>query len=113
MNNTGLIENETIIKNRASGYEFNEQGKITNVKYQDPSRWYSATGMYSTIGDLYLWDRGLYGDTIISKKEKSKFFNPEAGKDYSCGWISDSTAGHKFIWQDNTVIGFRVQYQDT
>lgn len=106
MNNTGIMDNETIIKNKASGYEFNELGKIINVKYQDASRWYSATGMYSTIGDLYLWDKALYGDTIISKKGKNKFFNPESGKDYSCGWISDSTAGHKFIWQDNAVSGF-------
>ncbi|MBC8060215.1 MAG: beta-lactamase family protein [Clostridiaceae bacterium] len=106
MNNTGLIENEVIIKNKANGYNVNEEGKLENVIYQDPSRWFSSSGMYSTIGDLYLWDRALYGEKIIDKKQINKFFNAEEGKDYVNGWSLDSYAGHKVIFQTNNVSGF-------
>lgn len=106
MNNTGLIQSETIIKNKANGYNLNADGILNNVLYQDPSRWYSSSGMYSTIGDLYLWDRALYGEKIINKKEKNKFFTGEEGKDYVSGWFLDSYAGHKVIFQDNNVSGF-------
>ena len=106
MDNTGVIQEEVILKNRANGYKLSADGKLTNIPYQDSSRLYSSTGMYSTVGDLYLWERALYGEKIISKKEKDKIFNPEEGKNYCGGWFFDSNGGHKVVYQDSNILGF-------
>lgn len=86
MNNTGYDHHETILKNRASGYE----NKYRNADYIDMSVPYSAGALYSTVEDLYLWDQALYNEILLSSKTRDLLFKPYIkirGGSYGYGWF--------------------------
>jgi CubicO group peptidase (beta-lactamase class C family) len=63
-----------IIKNQASGYQPAGSRGIENAPYLD---WSIKTGngsIYSTIEDLYKWDRALYTEKIVTESSKKKIF---------------------------------------
>lgn len=64
MKNTGYDHHETIITNRATGYEKTPSGYI-NSAYLDMSLPFSAGSMYSTVEDLYLWNQALYTEDLL------------------------------------------------
>lgn len=89
MNNTGYDHHETILKNRATGYEKNGKN-YKNATYLDLSIPYAAGSLYSTVDDLYLWDQALYTEQLLSKKYKDLLFNsyiPAGPGHYGYGWF--------------------------
>jgi len=93
MNNTGYDHHETILKNRASGYEKNEN-KFRNADYIDMSVPYSAGALYSTVEDLYLWDQALYNETLLPSKTRDLLFKQyikAMGASYGYGWFVGKT----------------------
>jgi CubicO group peptidase (beta-lactamase class C family) len=84
MNNSGYDRNQTLLPNRATGYEKTFSG-YRNSSFLDMSVPYSAGALYSTVEDLYLWDRGLYGDEILSQPSLEKMFTPDLDH-YGYGW---------------------------
>jgi CubicO group peptidase (beta-lactamase class C family) len=88
MNNTGFDHHNTILKNRASAYE--KSGKsYTNASYIDMSIPYAAGSLYSTVEDLYLWDRALYTNQLLQKENMDLLFTKHipAGRGYyGYGW---------------------------
>lgn len=86
MKNTGYDHHETLIANRASGYEKNPNGYF-NSAYLDMAIPYSAGSMYSTVEDLYIWDQALYSEKLLSKKYKDIMFKPFL-ENYAYGWFS-------------------------
>ena len=84
MKNTGYDHHETIIANRATGYEKTPNGYI-NSAYQDMSLPFSAGSMYSTVEDLYLWNQALYTEDMLSDKYKNIMFKPFLNN-YAYGW---------------------------
>ncbi|TQF15044.1 serine hydrolase [Myxococcus llanfairpwllgwyngyllgogerychwyrndrobwllllantysiliogogogochensis] len=84
MKNTGYDVSSTILAKRASGYERNPDGYV-NAAYLDMGLPYAAGSMYSTVEDLYLWDRALYGDKVLPAALKQKMFTPGLD-DYGFGW---------------------------
>ena len=88
MNSTGYDHHATILKKRASGYEKDGAGYV-NAEYLDMSLPYSAGALYSTVEDLYLWDRALYTDRLLPEKAKELLFTPYIpafGGGYGYGW---------------------------
>lgn len=47
---------------------------------------YAAGSMYSTVEDLYLWDRALYSDKLLSAKSKELMFKPNM-ENYGYGFV--------------------------
>lgn len=89
MKNTGYDHHATVLKNRASGYEKNGEGYV-NAPYLDMSLPYAAGSMYSTVEDLYKWDRALYSNEILSKSSKELMFTPQitqGNTKYGYGWM--------------------------
>src|SRR5215217_2740282 len=89
MKNTGYDVSETLLAKRASGYERNPDGFV-NAAYLDMGLPYAAGSMYSSVEDLYLWDRALYGDKVLPAALKQKMFTPGLG-DYGFGWNLEPT----------------------
>lgn len=91
MVNSGYDHSDVILKNRAAGYE--KQGKkIVNAAYLDMSIPYAAGSLYSTVGDLYLWDQALYTNKLLSEKSIESLFKPyikAGGASYGYGWFVD------------------------
>ena len=59
-------------------------------EYQTSGPWNYATAlaagsMYSTVGDMLLFDQGLYRDSFLSEKSRRLMFTAGLGG-YGCGW---------------------------
>lgn len=104
MSNTGVDKLDSILPMRARGYSRLGK-KIVNADYISMGWPFSAGVLYSTVEDLYKWDRALYGNAILAETSKQKMFTP--GKsNYGYGIIIDSFENHKRIWHNGGIPGF-------
>ncbi|WP_375773689.1 serine hydrolase [Archangium gephyra] len=85
MKNTGYDVHATVLPKRASGYQFGPGG-LVNAPYLDMGLPYAAGSLYSTVEDLYLWDRALYLDTLLPAPLKQQLFTPGMNQ-YAHGWV--------------------------
>jgi CubicO group peptidase (beta-lactamase class C family) len=117
MNNTGYDHHETLLKNRASGYEKNGR-RYVNAKFLDMSVPYAAGSMYSTVEDLYLWDQALYSNQLLRKENMDLLFNkhiPSGGSHYGYGWgvggiTFANNGGHiETVGHGGGIHGFNTQ----
>ena len=49
-------------------------------------------GVMASVHDMYLWDRALRGDKVLSSPAKTKYFTP-AKEGYALGWYVGQDAG--------------------
>jgi CubicO group peptidase (beta-lactamase class C family) len=82
--NTGFDHHSTILKKRATGYT-KSLNSYRNAPYLDMGLPYAAGSLYSTVEDLYVWDRVLYTEKLLSKKYKKMMFTPFLAN-YAYGW---------------------------
>jgi len=116
MEDTGFDHLETILKNRATGYEQVGPSEYVNSAYLDMSIPYAAGSMYSTVEDLYTWDQALYTDKLISEKSKELMFTGHVdawSNQYGYGWgISefwpDEEMGYQTIGHGGGINGFNT-----
>ncbi|WP_338865832.1 serine hydrolase [Myxococcus stipitatus] len=110
MKDTGYDVSAEILPKRASGYESTPEG-IRNAPYIDMGIPYAAGAMYSTVEDLFLWDRALYADTLLSAELKQRMFTPGL-KGYAFGWeyhdakLDDGKTGIKVQGHGGGIEGF-------
>ncbi|NLY56812.1 MAG: beta-lactamase family protein [Firmicutes bacterium] len=81
---TGYDLGVPLLPNRASGY-LRGSDSLLNALHMDMSHLYAAGAMYSTVEDLYRWDRALYGPTIISPDSLEQILSPQVAG-YGYGW---------------------------
>jgi CubicO group peptidase (beta-lactamase class C family) len=95
MSNTGYDHHETLLKNRANGYEKNGRHYV-NADFIDMSVPYSAGSMYSTVEDLFLWDQALYTSQLLRKENMDRLFiNHMSSAGYGYGWgIGEARLGN-------------------
>jgi len=104
MKNSGLYTNSEILKNAACGYS--EGGDcLENAQYVDMGIPSGAGALYSTVEDMYLWDRALYTEKLVKKATMEKIFTPFLDK-YAYGWMVDDFRGHKWIFHTGGIQGF-------
>jgi len=84
MTNSGYEHNGIKMTNQAIGYD-NGPGGVAEAKFIDMSIPFSAGAMYSTVEDLYKWDRALYTDKLITAQSKEKIYTPFLNN-YGYGW---------------------------
>jgi tetratricopeptide (TPR) repeat protein len=104
MKNSGYDHHDTIMPNRASGYEQSLEG-YSNAPYLDMSLPYAAGSLYSTVEDLFIWDQALYSDRLLSVKTKELIFKPHVqnpGGAYGYGWA----VGKKKLPQSKREVSF-------
>lgn len=104
MFNTDYDNSKIILKNRASGYDY-EDGILYNSDYNDMSLPFAAGALFSTTEDLYKWDRALYKDMLVKDSSLTKIFTPYK-KNYGYGWYIDNFYTHKKIWHHGYIDGF-------
>ncbi|MGB1926656.1 MAG: serine hydrolase, partial [Rubripirellula sp.] len=76
MNNSGYDRNRYVLENRASGYR-RGAFSIENADYIEMDSTPGASGaLYSTVQDMFLWDRALYTDQLLSKQYRDLMFTP-------------------------------------
>ncbi len=110
MADTGYDWPATILKHRASGYA-KKDGKDVNAEFLDMGQPYAAGSLYSTVLDLYKWDRALYTTKVLSAKSiEAAFtenkFNWAEGIKYGYGWGITQVHGHKAVGHGGGINGF-------
>jgi len=111
MTDTGYDWPATILKNRASGYSKDPAGEQVNAEFLDMGQPYAAGSLYSTVLDLYKWDRALYTTKVLSAQSLESAFKPgklewAEGINYGYGWGIAQIHGHKAVGHGGGINGF-------
>ncbi|MDF1745384.1 MAG: serine hydrolase, partial [Gimesia sp.] len=76
MNSSGYDRNRYLIEKRASGYTYGPFG-LENAAFIEMDSTPGASGaLYSTVEDMFLWDRALHTDKLLDKKYRDLMFTP-------------------------------------
>lgn len=92
MNNSGYDWSNDILPKRAAGYEktFTD---YRNAPFLDMSLPYAAGSLYSTVEDLFTWNKSFYSEKILKKDSWDKMFSgyiQAFGRaHYGYGWAID------------------------
>ena len=96
MDDTGYDDYAGIESHEAEGYR-NALAGLEHAAYLDTSLPYAAGMMYSTVRDLYRWDRALYDGATPFREMATKelWFTPGL-EDYAYGWhVADARIGEE------------------
>ena len=115
MNDSGYAHSDTIIARRAAGYEHTDAG-FKNARFYDMSIPFAAGALYSTVGDLFLWDQALYGESLLPTKLRNLLFKRNL-EDYGYGWVTlipapgTPYAGESIPMHGGAIFGFQSVIQ--
>jgi CubicO group peptidase (beta-lactamase class C family) len=109
MTKTADRDPQFIIKNRATGYEWNidrltgRDGNLTDLM--------GAGSIVSTISDMVKWDAALNGTSFLRPESRREWWTPftlNNGKPspYGFGWRISDIRGHKMIGHTGQTAGF-------
>jgi CubicO group peptidase (beta-lactamase class C family) len=106
MKNTGVSNNDSIISKKAQIYCRTEKGLVHNP-YINWGFNIGHDGVYSTVEDLALWDKALYGTTILSEEMKKLMFTSHNDENWGYGFIINPfyNHGHQLIAHDGGFFG--------
>jgi CubicO group peptidase (beta-lactamase class C family) len=109
---SGLDNPSRILNDRANGYLI-EGRNLVNASYLDMSNAYATAGMYSTTGDLYLFDQALYSDQLLLEETREQMYTPQyagdgSGGEYGLGWQLSEYQGHQIVGHTGVINGFHA-----
>lgn len=115
MKNTGVYHNTDILKNEAAGYSFID-GNLQKATNWNMSRAGGAGNLYSTVGDLFLWNEAVFNGKVLSDESLEAAFTPVSlndgseasafGSGYGYGWSISEYRGLKQIAHSGGLHGF-------
>jgi len=112
MSNSFYGSDKRIIKNRADGYCYGENG-FENAKPLSMTQPYSAGSIQSTVEDLFKWHHALHSYKLVKKETLAKAFtryklaNGEE-TDYGYGWGLGIIQGSPTIDHGGGINGFKT-----
>jgi CubicO group peptidase (beta-lactamase class C family) len=110
MDDSGMEINNEIVDRLTSGYVKNIGG-YKKSKYIHMPNALGDGSLYSTVEDLFLWDKALYTEQLLQKKYKNMMFTPFLNH-YAYGWkilkvgLSEPTDSVNVIWHSGGLFGF-------
>jgi len=106
MTNSGYDYNQLVLKNRARGYN-REKNELANASYIHMANVHASGGLYSTIEDMYLWDRALYTEKLIKQNTREQMFTPFT-ENYGYGWGIVTLFNRKMVGHNGDMEGFQA-----
>ncbi len=99
-----------ITPNRANGYQLYE-GNYENAEYMSMTIPYAAGSLMSTIDDMFLWNKAIHHNTLISENSKRIAFTNHTltngnQTNYGYGWGVDELAGITTLEHTGGISGF-------
>jgi CubicO group peptidase (beta-lactamase class C family) len=105
MTHSGFDFKNLISKDKATGYSvFSDSARIEGILYDSVGP-FAAGEIYSTVGDLYKWHRGLQSNKIIRRTSLEKACTPFRDH-YGYGWIIDSLFDRRITSHSGDISGF-------
>jgi CubicO group peptidase (beta-lactamase class C family) len=109
MIDSGYDRNKNIIPNRAHGYKLTEN-VLEHADYTEMLNPFAAGGLYSTVGDLLLWDQALYTEKAVKRETLEQMFTPY-DSNYGYGWRIYDRYNQKVVEHGGGINGFVVHFQ--
>lgn len=110
MKNSGVFTSE-IVENLASGY-FRRGGKFIIETPFRMQNYYAAASAYAAVDDMFLWDRALLTNKLLSKELTAAMFTPSPKLGFVAlgSWtyslkVADGKE-HRFVERQGNVGGF-------
>jgi CubicO group peptidase (beta-lactamase class C family) len=104
MTNSGFDFTNLSNSNKTKGY-FSLNPKPVPAPIVDSTIAYSAGAVYSTVGDLYKWERAIYTNKILKTESWKAVFTPYKNK-YGYGWGIDSLYGRLITAHSGGIHGY-------
>ncbi|OZB96143.1 serine hydrolase [Paenibacillus sp. XY044] len=114
MNSTGCDNFRTILKDRASGYSKWEE--VNNTEFIDMSTAHGAGNLFSTVEDLFLWDRAISEKKYLFSEEFTKLLFTPFLNNYGYGWFitennyTNSPQNKLRVHHSGGINGFSAEY---
>jgi len=102
MDHSGFDFTDLHSPDKALGYT---PQSTTPVPIVDSSVSFAAGAIYTTVGDLYKWDRGLLSEKILSRASQQKGYTPHLAN-YGYGWMINVAGGKKIVEHGGGITGF-------
>lgn len=112
MTSTGVHHTGKVMEKEAIGYSWNsERQAYEKALNWDMSHAGGAGALYSTVGDLYRWNEGVFGGKVLSSESLKAAFTPAEVKEggatnYGYGWSLTDQRGLKLISHGGGLDGF-------
>ncbi|MGH8145826.1 MAG: serine hydrolase [Rhodanobacteraceae bacterium] len=114
MTDSGYDSSHPTAKNHAQGYGTYDdtKKKYPRAPFVDMSVPFSAGALYSTVRDLYTWDRALAAAKLLPEALHKQMLAPQvpvgdSGKDfYGYGWFVSTQFGHPNYSHEGGIAGF-------
>lgn len=104
MTHSGDDNTRALIPHRASGY-YSLGTIFINAPIISRTVGYAAGGLYSTVGDLLLWDRALVPGKLVGQASLDAMFTP-AKSNYGFGWRIGERFGRREMDHSGSDNGF-------
>ncbi|MEG3659375.1 serine hydrolase [Arenibacter palladensis] len=110
MTNSYYDSSSRIIKNRAYGYNKNEDDYM-NQDFLNMTQPYAAGSLLSSVDDLYKWYSAVMNDEVISETSRKEAHTPHLLNDgqktgYGYGWFIGNIQGSKMIEHGGGINGY-------
>ncbi|MFC1562041.1 serine hydrolase domain-containing protein [candidate division KSB1 bacterium] len=100
-------ETEPFIENRAVAYRPLRRGFYRRNDFLLYTT--GASGVFSSVEDLFKWDQALYSDTLVSRETLEMAFSPQVRsgrqESYGFGWRMTNADGIKSLYHTGTLGG--------
>jgi CubicO group peptidase (beta-lactamase class C family) len=114
MSSTGYDSNHPSLPEHATGYLSLEVKPV----FLDMSEFDAAGALYSTVGDLFVWDEALAMDRLVPQQTLDAMVAPQVScpaggcalpsdVGYGYGWFIANQAGKRYIYHWGRIDGFR------
>ncbi len=105
MNSSGSYFHTQIVNKRATGYDYSFGG-YTSSDFRDQSNTMGTGDLYSTVEDIFKFDRALSNNTLLNKKLTEEMFTPGIRPaQYGYGWFNKM---FKYTPTDSVVSNFHL-----
>lgn len=108
MTRTFVAGDTGIAANRAVGYaQAHDRNGFVTMRAWDPAWMLGARGLVSTVNDLAKWDMEM--PILLRVDALRAMFTPadvDTGTQYGMGWVIDSRAGRRYVWDAGGVAGY-------
>jgi hypothetical protein len=114
MKSTGVHSSTAALEHEALGYQF-EGGQFNKALNWDMSKAGGAGALYSTVGDLYRWNEGVFNGKVLKESSLQAAFTPVKTEEnsvdrseggYGYGWAVATTRGSQEISHGGGLHGF-------
>jgi D-alanyl-D-alanine carboxypeptidase len=113
MSNSGFAPTTAIVSKMAEGYT-RENGILRHRDYFDRSLEIGAGGIYTTVGDLLLWNHALNVPGFLRADSLNEMFSVHPPGNYGYGWFIEDKPVRRLFHEggDPGFTAFEARYPD-